>query len=108
MDFRLGERSLDVGIGVEPAGRPVVARVVEQRDDENGIRQTNRAEAKVLVVAPDPLGVLIDVEELTRPQDAWALASLSRSTNRLLGGQSPSTLCARRRGSYAPNQGRSQ
>ena len=53
--------------GVEVAGA-VVARVLEQLDEEEGVLEADRAEAEVLVVAADPLGVEVDVEELAGPE----------------------------------------
>ena len=48
--------------------RPVVAGVLEQLDEEERVLQADRAEAEVLVIAPDALGVEVDVEQLAGPE----------------------------------------
>ena len=46
----------------------VVARVLEQLDEEEPVLEAHGAEAEVLVVAADALAVQVDVEELARPE----------------------------------------
>ena len=56
-----------VGVGVE-VPRAVVAGLLEQLDQEEGVLDVLRAEAQVLVVAADLLAVEVDVEELAVPE----------------------------------------
>jgi hypothetical protein len=48
--------------------RSFIAGILEQLDHEEGVLEAHCAEAEVLVVAPDPLRVQVDVKELAGPE----------------------------------------